>query len=163
MDREFKLTVDGKVYQIELHGNSLLVDGQPFVIGHENGALTVNGIIYDVVLGDKTAAVDDREYEIDVAGMAMRATAPKKAAPKKAKAAAGAGSVTAIMPGAILKVLVAEGDQVGEGDVVVILEAMKMENEIRAPLNGLLEKVYVVPGQRVSHDEVLVRIVSPDG
>jgi biotin carboxyl carrier protein len=158
MDREFKLTVDGRVYQIELHGNSLLVDGQPFVIGQENGALTVNGIIYDVVLGDKTAVVDDKEYPIEVAGMAMRAAAPKKAAPKKAKAAAGAGSVTAIMPGAILKVLVAEGDQVGEGDVVIILEAMKMENEIHAHKTGVVIKVHVAAGDSVENGQALVDI-----
>jgi pyruvate carboxylase subunit B len=60
-------------------------------------------------------------------------------------------------------VLVEEGQQVRTGEGLLILEAMKMENEIRAPLNGLLEKVNVVPGQRVSHEEVLVRIVSPQG
>jgi biotin carboxyl carrier protein len=158
VDREFKLTVDGHVYEIELHGNSLLVDGQPFVIGHENGMLTVNGIGYDVTLDETTAIVDEKEYRIEVAGMAVKTAAPKKAAPKKAKAAAGAGSVTAIMPGAILKVLVAEGDEVQEGDVVVILEAMKMENEIHAHKGGVVKKVHVAAGDSVENGQALVDI-----
>jgi biotin carboxyl carrier protein len=158
VDREFKLTVDGHVYEIELHGNSLLVDGQPFVIGQENGMLTVNGIGYDVALDETTAIVDEKEYRIEVAGMAVRAAAPKKAAPRKAKAAAGAGSVTAIMPGAILKVLVAEGDEVQEGEVVVILEAMKMENEIHAHKGGVVQKVHVAAGDSVENGQALVDI-----
>jgi len=157
VDREFKLTVDGRTYTIELHGNSLLVDGQPFVIGNENGMLTVNGIAYDVALGEETATVDDREYRIEVVGMAMKAAA-KKEAPKKAKAAAGAGAVTAMMPGAILRVLVAAGDEVQEGDVVVILEAMKMENEIHAHKAGVVKTVHVGPGDSVENGQALVEI-----
>jgi len=158
VDREFKLTVDGRTYAIELHGNSLLVDGQPFVIGNENGMLTVNGIAYDVALGEETATVDDREYRIEVAGMAMKAATAKKEAPKKAKAAASAGSVTAMMPGAILRVMVAVGDEVQEGDVVVILEAMKMENEIHAHKSGVVKTVHVGPGDSVENGQALVEI-----
>ena len=83
MDREFTLTVDGKTYQIEMHGNSLLVDGQPFVIGWENGILTVDGITYQVELDEKTALVDDKEYKFEAAGMSVRAAAKKEAPRKK--------------------------------------------------------------------------------
>ena len=157
MDREFTLTVDNKEYRIEMHGNSLLVDGQPFVIGFENGVLTVDGIAYDVKLEEKSAVVDGVEHQIEAAGMTMRVDKPKKTAPKK-KAAAGAGSVTAMMPGAILKVLVAEGDVVQEGEVVVILEAMKMENEIHAHRSGVVRKVHVAPGDGVENGQALVDI-----
>lgn len=157
MDREFQLTVNGHTYQIELHGNSLLVDAQPFVIGQENGMLTVNGIAYDVIVGDNTATVDDKEYRIEIAGMALKSAA-KKAPPKRAKAAASAGSVTAIMPGAILKVLVAAGDEVQEGDVVVILEAMKMENEIHAHKSGVVKTVHVTAGDSVENRQALIEI-----
>ena len=158
MDREFNLNVDGKEYQIEVHGNSLLVDSQPFVIGHENGVLTVDGIAYDVTLAEKSAVVDSKEYQVEAAGMLVKAAGPKKAAVKKKKAAAGAGSVTAIMPGSILKVLVAEGDQVQDGDVVVILEAMKMENEIQAHKSGVVKQVHVSPGDSVENGQALVEI-----
>ena len=92
------------------------------------------------------------------ASAAVRAAAPKKAAPAKKKAAAGANSVTAIMPGAILKVLVAEGDPVEAGDVVVILEAMKMENEIQAHRAGRVKTVHVGPGDSVENGQALVEI-----
>jgi biotin carboxyl carrier protein len=63
----------------------------------------------------------------------------------------------------VVAVLVEAGQSVRTGEGLLILEAMKMENEIRAPRNGVIEQVNVAPGQRVSHDEVLLRIGSPDG
>lgn len=157
MDREFTLTIDDKKYQIEMHGNSLLVDGQPFVIGIENGVLTVDGIAYDVELDEKTAVVDGQEFAFEAAGMAVRAAA-KKQAPRKKKVATSEGSVTAIMPGAILRVLVAEGDEVQDGDVLIILEAMKMENEIQAHKAGVVKKIHVEPGDSVENGQALVEI-----
>jgi biotin carboxyl carrier protein len=158
MDREFTLGVDGREHQIEIHGNSLLVDGQPFVIGMENGALTVDGIVYEVSLGERSAVVDGKEYSIEAAGTMVRAAAPKKAPTRKKQAAAGEDAVTAMMPGAILRVLVAEGDEVQSGEVVVILEAMKMENEIHAHKSGVVSRVHVAPGDSVENDQPLVEI-----
>jgi len=158
MDREFTLSVDGQEHEIEIHGNSLLVDGQPFVIGLENGALTVDGIVYDVSLSENSAVVDGKAYQVEAAGMTVKAAPAKKAPSKKKQAAAGAGSVTAMMPGAILRVLVGEGDTVESGDVVVILEAMKMENEIHAHKSGVVTRVHVEPGDSVENDQPLVDI-----
>ena len=159
MEREFTLQVDGTEYRIEIHGNSVLVDGQPFVIGTEKGTLTVDGISYDVNLEAKSAVVDGQTYQVEAAGMTVKSAAPRKAAPKKKRTAAGAGSVTAMMPGAILKLLVSEGDEVKEGDVVVVLEAMKMENEIHAHKSGRVSKVHISPGDSVENDQPLVEIV----
>jgi acetyl/propionyl-CoA carboxylase alpha subunit len=158
MDREFTLSVNGREHQIEIHGNSVLVDGQPFVIGVENGVLTVDGIVYEVSLDEGSAVVDGQEYQIQAAGMAVRAAAPRKAPARKKQAAAGADAVTAMMPGAILRVLVDEGDEVQSGDVVVILEAMKMENEIHAHKSGVVTRVHVAPGDSVENDQALVEI-----
>jgi biotin carboxyl carrier protein len=71
---------------------------------------------------------------------------------------AGAGAVTAIMPGKIIRILVAEGDTVAEGDVICILEAMKMENELKAPQAGTVKALYVQPGQDVESGAVLADI-----
>lgn len=158
MDREFTLKVDGTEYKVEMRGNSLLVDGQPFVVGLENGVLTVDGIVYDVALDVKSAVVDGKEYRVEAAGMSGRAATPKKKALARKAEPAGVGSVTAIMPGAILKVLVAQGDQVQDGDVVVILEAMKMENEIHAHKSGVVQKVHVAPGDSVENGQALIEI-----
>lgn len=79
---------------------------------------------------------------------------PAAAAPKSGSAAAGA--VTAPMPGNIVGVKVKPGDQVKAGQVVVVLEAMKMENEITAPVDGTVKEVAVKEGQTVQSGEPMV-------
>jgi biotin carboxyl carrier protein len=74
----------------------------------------------------------------------------------------GKGAVLAVMPGSIMRVLVVEGDQVAEGDVLLVLEAMKMENELHAPIAGLVKAIYVEPGQAVEMNAVLVEIEAPE-
>jgi len=87
---------------------------------------------------------------------AAPAAAPAAAAP--AKAAGGRGAVVAPIPGVITKVCVAEGDQVKAGDVVVKLEAMKMENDIMALTGGTVKQVAVAEGNEVSDGQLLVLI-----
>ena len=85
--------------------------------------------------------------------------APVKAAPQKAAPApAGAKTVAAPMPGKIFKVNVQKGDSVKRGDVICILEAMKMENEIMASQDGKIMDISVVVGQTVSTGDALVTI-----
>ncbi|TAL17322.1 pyruvate carboxylase subunit B [bacterium] len=89
---------------------------------------------------------------------APKATTPAKAAPPRAAAPAGAGSLTAPMPGMIVDYRVKDGDQVKAGDVVVILEAMKMENSLEAPVGGTVKEIYFKKGDTVSKDAVLLTI-----
>jgi biotin carboxyl carrier protein len=151
---EFSLTLDGTVYRIVADGNTFLVNGQPFVVGFEGDRIVVDGVTYDVALQGDKAIVAGIAHELKVAGLGEeRATA------KTAKAAvAGEGAVTAIMPGKIIRVLVAEGDAVEEGDVVCILEAMKMENELKAPRSGQVKVLHVQAGQDVETGAVLAQI-----
>ncbi|HUW64719.1 MAG TPA: biotin/lipoyl-containing protein [Spirochaetia bacterium] len=76
----------------------------------------------------------------------------------KPVAPAGAGAVTAPMPGVINSLKVKEGDDVKAGDVLLILEAMKMENEIPAPAAGKVKQVKVSAGQSVNSGDTLVVI-----
>ena len=105
--------------------------------------ITVNGVAYSVSV-EETAA-----------GAAPVAAAPV-AAPAAPAGAAGAVAVKAPMPGNILDVKVKAGASVKAGDVLVILEAMKMENEIVAPQDGTVASVNVNKGDTVNSGDTLV-------
>ncbi|MCQ4637117.1 acetyl-CoA carboxylase biotin carboxyl carrier protein subunit [Anaerovorax odorimutans] len=66
--------------------------------------------------------------------------------------------ITAPLPGSIWEVKVKEGDQIKENQVVIILEAMKMENEIPADFDGTVKKIYVEKGQTVKTGELLAEV-----
>jgi len=83
---------------------------------------------------------------------------PPKKARRRTKAGTGGEELTAPMPGKLLKVLVASGDEVKQGDTLMILEAMKMEHPIRAPHGGKVKSVYYQEGQRVSQGEELLEL-----
>ena len=104
--------------------------------------VTVNGNVYEIVL----EVIDKADIKTPAAPVAAPAAAP--AAPA-APASAGATTITAPMPGTILKVNVANGQAVKKGDVLMILEAMKMENEIMAPADGTVSSVNVNAGASV--------------
>ncbi len=73
----------------------------------------------------------------------------------------GGGVITALMPGRIVRVLVEQGASVRKGAGLLILEAMKMENEIQAPVDGVVDRIFVEPGQTVESGAELAHI-EPD-
>ena len=116
--------------------------------------VTVNGVTYDVVVEEVGAAAP----AASTAPAAAPAPVAAPAAPKAAPANAGAVAVKAPMPGTIMKINVAVGDKVKKGDIVCVLEAMKMENEIFAPVDGTVTSLPVAKGASVQTDEVLATI-----
>ena len=111
-----------------------------------------------------TITVNGTAYEVEVEEAGVVASAPK-AAPKAAPApapkvaapvAAGATTVSAPMPGKVLSINVKAGDAVKSGDVLLILEAMKMQNEIMAPADGTVSDVRVSAGQTVATGDVMI-------
>jgi len=75
--------------------------------------------------------------------------------------ASSPGHVSTAMPGNVVEVLVSEGDTVSAGQAVLITEAMKMETEVHANIDGKVEAIYVTKGDRVTPGEVLIDIASP--
>ena len=124
--------------------------------------ITLQGRTYEVEIKQGKAEVL-KEYEAVASTAAPVAAAPAaEAAPAAAPAApavTGAGeAVNAPMPGTILKVNVTQGQAVKEGEVLCILEAMKMENEIMAPKSGTVTQVVVSKGSKVDTGAPLVVI-----
>jgi len=116
--------------------------------------VTVNGTAYEITL----EAIDASEVKAAPVAASAPAAAPAPAsAPAPVAAPAGGETVNAPMPGNILDIKVANGAQVKKGDVLVILEAMKMENEIMAPCDGTVT-VVVTKGSAVETGAVLCTI-----
>ena len=119
----------------------LLSQGKSYGLSIEGGetrvAITLAGHFYDVELED------ERE---------RAAHAAERAAKK------GGGTVSSVMPGVVVEVLVAKGASVEKGEPLLILSAMKMQNEIAAPSAGIVKDLHVTPGQAVSAGEKLVTL-----
>ena len=120
----------------------------------KNYRITVNGTTYDVAVEETGASAS-----------APVAAAPKAAAPAPAPAAvpaatgsAGSVVVSAPMPGKILSVKTEVGASVKKGDVLIVLEAMKMENEIVAPEDGTVASVNAQAGSQVESGDTLVTL-----
>ena len=118
--------------------------------------ITVNGNVYDVTVEEGTGAV--APVAQPVAPKAAPAPA-KKAAPKAASAGAQGGvKINAPMPGKILGIKANAGQAVKKGQVLLVLEAMKMENEIVAPQDGTVASVNVSVGEQVEAGAVLATL-----
>ena len=126
--------------------------------------VTLNGRVYEVEVEAGKAMLLDEYEAIAPAPVAAPVAAAPAAAPAAPAAAAapvvtGAGeAVNAPMPGTILKVNVTQGQAVKEGDVLCVLEAMKMENEIMAPKAGTVTQVVTSKGASVNTGDALVVI-----
>ena len=127
-------------------------------------AITVNGQSYEVEVeeigGAPTFAAAPVAAPV-AAPASVAAPAPKAAAPAAKPAAAapaGAEAIKAPMPGNINAVKVSQGQNVKKGDVLLVLEAMKMENEIMAPRDGVVASVNVSKGATVNTGDVLLSL-----
>ena len=119
--------------------------------------------------------IDDTEYTVELLELGRRPSAAParpaaespavvsvpKARPSAASRGPG-GTITAPLPGLILQLKVKEGDSVDAGQCVMVMEAMKMENQITAPHNGTVKKVFVTEGDSVSEGDALVEIARPE-
>ncbi|MEZ5127482.1 MAG: biotin/lipoyl-containing protein [Micropruina glycogenica] len=114
--------------------------------------VTVNGIAYEI-------EVEVEEQERPTLGAVVIGGGAAAAAPTTASVrATSANAVVAPLSGAVARILVAEGDQIAEGQVLLVLEAMKMETEITAPHKGTVGKILVKERDSVAGGEALIEL-----
>lgn len=135
---KYQVKVDGKVFEVEVEK-----------VGGGYSSLTPTSLT-----AAPQAPVAPVQAAPVAAPVAPAAPAPAAPAPAAAPAAGGSGDVVAPMPGTVLRLNVNSGDTVASGDVILILEAMKMENEIVAPCAGKVT-LKVTAGETVDTDALL--------
>ncbi len=138
-----------KEYEYEINGTSYRVVIKE--ISSDHAEVEVNGVPYEVKI--KTGSFASTPVPESRPG-------PAPAAPPTRQTAASSrdGVINAPMPGVIVKILLAAGDKVNAGDPVMIVEAMKMENEIKSADSGTIEEIFVSKGDSVNTGDRLLRV-----
>lgn len=129
--------------------------------------ITTQGTTFEVEFKSRTGTtitfvVNGKEYQTDVAPIAAGSESTKKSRAPSAAANRNQkiSEICSPIPGIISDIKVTPGQTVSIGDVLVVIEAMKMENPIKSPRNGLIDKISVQRGQEVKSGEVLVSFAS---
>ncbi|HET6406176.1 MAG TPA: biotin/lipoyl-containing protein [Candidatus Thermoplasmatota archaeon] len=130
---------------------TITIDGESFEAKLGEGTVTLGGKTYRVELSEREVALNGERLPFRLVDVKTGAAVGEAGGARGAR-------VKPPMPGKIVTVAVNEGDEVKAGQVLVILEAMKMQNEIVAPSAGTVKKVHVKPGQNVEGKDVLVEL-----
>ena len=128
MTEKRKVTVDGEEFEVEIRS------------GEGNWEVTIEGT----------------SYTVEIEGSERKA--PRKRRAAKSSGAIGSGIISSAIPGKIVAIMASEGDDVQEGSVVIVLEAMKMQNEIKAGIDGRVSKIMCKSGERVEANMPLMEI-----
>lgn len=144
---EFRITLHGETYHIKLAGSGRSGSGQhPYFV-------SIDGVSEEVLVEPLN------EVAITAGGGGTRKTAAAAAvAPGQKPRPSHPGHVTAAMPGTVVEVLVGIGQKVKAGDGVLVIEAMKMESEVQAPIAGVVINIFARKGDAVTPDMALVEI-----
>lgn len=150
--KQYKYTINGTQFDVTIDS-----------INGSQAKVEVNGIPFEVTMHGSSLVEEDLPT-VSTEGAAApaapaAASAAEPAAAPAAKGAAGAGTpVKAPLPGVVTKVLVQNGQAVKKGETVLVLEAMKMENNINAECDGAITGICVAPGDSVKEGTTLLTI-----
>lgn len=159
-------TVNGEEFEVEIHDkNNISVNGKIYTVDFEKVnqeqiyTMIIDGHSYEARIsqtGDEwqiymrgtlytSEVIDEREKRLKAAG-------------GEAHVIGGDYSLKSPMPGLVVKIPVKEGDEVSKGDVLVILESMKMQNELKSHQNGIISNIGIKEGETVKQKQVLLNI-----
>ena len=145
---KYKITVSDKIYEVEIEDINTrpviaFVDGDRFEVTPEHG--------------DQAAARKEADETKNKAEKkSFNSNQPAVVAPPPNQALSG-NTQTAPLPGTVIEVFVKAGDKVEAGQVILVIEAMKMKNSIRSVYSGTISEVFVSAGQSVAHKQALIK------
>jgi len=143
--RRYTITVDGTSHDVEVG-----------YVSESPVRVNVDGVDYDVEVPDKPAREATPVKPYAPVRPVERPAAPASPTTPAHSASASANAMTAVMPGRVLSVAVSVGDSVNRGDLICVIEAMKMEQQIGANRDGVISAVHISGGDSVAHGETLV-------
>lgn len=167
---KYHVTLRSRTYVIDVDGGTVVVDGQPFAAHWE--PVPGTPLFHLLLQGDSwtvaVQALEEGRWALGAAGERCEVevlddrTRQIEALTGRGRRQAGGGNVVkAPMPGLVVRVQVTAGQVVEAGAGLVVVEAMKMENELRAPHAGTVGQVHVAAGDRVEKGTTLVTLVQP--
>jgi len=167
---KYKATVDHRDFTLDVdRAGEIVVDGVSVaadlvsIDGVHLYSLLVDGVSYDLHVerreGLYTVIIEGDRYTVDVGDAHLKELI---AMSRRQHEEHGGAVIKAPMPGLVVKVLVAAGEPVAADQPVAILEAMKMENELRCPAAGTVKQVNIAAGQTVNMDDILIVVAPPD-
>jgi pyruvate carboxylase subunit B len=139
---DFNVTVHGETYHIQVSGSGRKIDGRK---------------PYYIRVNDKLEEVQLEPIQEVLAGVPEAQDAGSRSGPKRPRPTKP-GDITSPMPGRVVKVLVATGDTIKQGEPVLIIEAMKMQSQVPSPVDGTVRAIYVKEGDDVKTDETLIQL-----
>jgi biotin carboxyl carrier protein len=167
MTMKYITTIDGKEYSVEIIDEKRVrINGQQMEIDFH----AVSGQpVYSIIIGGKSYEAyvypDENDWQVLLRGHLFQASVEDERE-RRLRAAAGGGvaqggefHMKAPMPGLVVAVPVAEGQAVKKGEVLIILESMKMQNELKSPRDGVIQRIKVKPGESVEQRAPLLSVV----
>ncbi|HDH09213.1 MAG TPA: pyruvate carboxylase subunit B, partial [Gammaproteobacteria bacterium] len=140
---EFNVSMHGEIYHIKLNGTGMSHQTlRPYYI-------SVDGVPEEILVQNLDSILPTNQQAVAVQHNGKSSQRPRASQP---------GHVTSAMPATVIEVLVSVGDEVIAGDAVLVIEAMKMETEIQAPVAGIIHSIHVSKGETVTPDEALIEI-----
>jgi glutaconyl-CoA/methylmalonyl-CoA decarboxylase subunit gamma len=155
------LTTDAEVAEVEIAGEKVAIEGWPPGSPAPVGRLSVNG---EVVPGFSLVRAESRPSSFPPAAPLTRPEGPARpdvseGGPRTAVDAEAGLPVRPPMPGKVLEVRVANGDRVSAGQLLFVLEAMKMRNEVASPIDGTVAALAITAGASVRAKDIALRIL----
>ncbi len=165
---KYVTTINDKTYVIEINDDErVIVDGVEYAIDFESVSgqpvysLLLDGRSYEAYVYESE---DANDWQVLIRGDLFTAVVEDERE-KRLRAAAGVASTAggefnlkAPMPGLIVAVPVSEGQVVHQGDILVVLESMKMQNELKSPREGTVTRIKAKVGDNVEHNQILITV-----